>query len=49
MFSQDLKSVYDWCCKLRQNYSHNNDIWNIRRHWDSLKHSFLSQMNAGTY
>lgn len=45
----DLESVYAWCCTLRQNYSHNNDIWDLRRHWDTIKHTFLTQMNAGTY
>jgi len=47
--SIDLESVFDWLCDLRLDYSHNNDIWDLRRHWESLKHTFLHQMNTGTY
>ena len=50
MFSlKDLKLVYAWCCHLRKDYSHNNDIWDLRRHWATIEHPFLTQMNAGTY
>lgn len=44
-----LESVYAWCIKLRKNYSHNNDIWDIRRHWGKIGPLFLKQMNDGTY
>jgi hypothetical protein len=45
----DLENALQWILKLRKEYSHNSDIWNLRRDWENLKHSFLAQLNDGSY
>ena len=46
---EDLTTAYQWICDLRADYSPNNDIWELRRHWGTLKVTLFEDINAGTY
>ena len=46
---EELDVAYSWVCKLRLEYSPHNDIWNLRRHWETLKENLLMDINSGTY
>ena len=46
---EDLTTAYQWICDLRVDYSPNNDIWDLRRHWGTLKETLFEEINAGTY
>ena len=45
----DLDHVYAWLCDLRLAYSHNNDIWDLRRQWKTMKADLLERLNEGTF
>ncbi len=32
-----IDSAYDWLCERRKDYSHNDDVWNIRFRWSEFK------------
>jgi len=44
-----IDEAYTWICKQRIDYSENNDIWDMRRNWNILKHDILNQLNDGSY
>ena len=44
-----LDEAYVWICKRRIDYSEHNDIWDLRRNWDTLKKDILAQLNDGSY
>lgn len=46
---EDLENAFEWICEIREDYSANSDIWRLRREWDSIKLSFLAQLNNGSY
>ena len=46
---EELDDAYAWVCELRKEYSPNSDIWNLRRHWKTLKSKILNQLNDGSY
>ncbi len=46
---EDLEVVYAWVCELRKDYSEHSDIWDLRRHWGTVKQSLFGELNMGTY
>jgi RNA-directed DNA polymerase len=32
-----LDEAYGWLCDRRMDYSHNNDVWDVRWRWDELR------------
>jgi RNA-directed DNA polymerase len=44
-----LVDAFDWLCHQRRDYSHNNDVWEIRRHWEAIKPQLQNELLAGTY
>ena len=46
---EDLTTAYQCICDLRADYSPNNDIWDLRRHWGTLRVTLFEDINAGTY
>ena len=46
---ENLTTAYQWICELRVDYSPNNDIWDLRRHWGTLRVTLFEEINAGTY
>jgi RNA-directed DNA polymerase len=48
--SDDVIDVaYTWLCERRQDYSANDDIWNVRWKWAELKPKLQADLIAGTY
>ncbi len=41
------KIASEWLCKRREGYSHNSDVWNLRRVWTELKPSLKKRGFAG--
>ena len=44
-----LAEAFDWLCYQRRDYSHNNDVWEIRRRWDEIKPQLQADLLKGTY
>jgi RNA-directed DNA polymerase len=44
-----LDDAYDWLCRQRLDYSANNDVWDLRRHWATVKPELQAGLNAGSY
>lgn len=44
-----IDAAYGWLCDKRQNYHHNNDVWQLRRWWNEKKPLLQAQLLAGTY
>lgn len=44
-----LDNIKDWLLKLRKHHSHNSDIWELCRHWETVKYSMLKELNSGRY
>ena len=44
-----LDLAYDWVCKRRREYSHNSDIWDLKRNWKEIKPSVQQALLAGDY
>ncbi|MEN8220412.1 MAG: reverse transcriptase domain-containing protein [Pseudomonadota bacterium] len=44
-----LNHAYEWLCKQRQDYSPNNDVWDLRRRWADFKPSLQAKLMAGEY
>ena len=44
-----LQQAYDWLCKRRKDYSHNNDVWDVRWRWEEIKPQLQVALLAGTY
>lgn len=44
-----LEEAFVWLCKRRENYSHNNDVWDYRRQWTEIKPYLQEILQAGEY
>ncbi|MEL6463214.1 MAG: hypothetical protein AAFQ91_34225, partial [Cyanobacteria bacterium J06621_15] len=44
-----IDTAYEWLCKRRHNYHHNNDVWQLRRWWDEKKPQIVQQLRSGMY
>ena len=44
-----LEEAYDWLCKRRENYSHNDEVWEVRFRWDEIKPQLQRELHAGDY
>jgi len=44
-----IDAAYDWLCKRRHEYHHNNDVWQLRRWWEEKKPRLIAQLRDGTY
>jgi RNA-directed DNA polymerase len=44
-----LEEAYTWLCKRRENYSHNDEVWEVRFRWEQTKPSLQRQLLAGQY
>ncbi len=44
-----IESNFAWVCRLRNGYSPNSDIWELRTRWDILKLRLTSDLAAGTF
>jgi len=50
MFNEEIiENAFKHVCKNRINYSHNNDIWDLRLNWNKEKQQLYEQLNSGTY
>ncbi len=41
--------AYDWLCERRKDYSHNNDVWDLRSRWAEIKPRLQQSLLAGEY
>jgi len=48
-FLATIDEAYDWLCKARLEYSHNSDIWQLRRHWPIERELILSELNNAAF
>ncbi|NWH03398.1 hypothetical protein [Desulfobacter latus] len=44
-----LDQAYDWVCSRRRDYSHNSDIWELRRNWQDIKPILQQALRSGNY
>ena len=44
-----IEQAFLWLCLKRKEHSHNNDVWNLRRHWQTVKPDLQKQLLDGTY
>ncbi len=44
-----LDEAYQWLCKRREKLSHNNDVWELRRHWQEIKPELQQSLRNGGY
>ncbi|MHC4139177.1 MAG: reverse transcriptase/maturase family protein [Planctomycetota bacterium] len=44
-----IDSAYDWLCKRRKGYSHNDEVWDIRFRWSEFKPHLQKTLLAGEY
>ena len=44
-----IDQAFLWVCLKRKEHSHNNDVWNLRRHWQTVKPDLQKQLLDGTY
>ena len=44
-----IEQAFLWICLKRKEHSHNNDVWNLRRHWQTVKPDLQKQLLDGTY
>jgi len=44
-----IDQAFAWLCKRRFDYSHNNDVWELRFRWDSLKPQLQAALLSGEY
>jgi len=44
-----INLAYAWLCKRRECYSHNQDVWNLRFHWETVRPELQANLRAGTY
>ncbi len=44
-----LDEAFQWLCKHRENLSHNNDVWELRRHWQQVKAELQQTLLRGEY
>ena len=46
---ENIEQAFSWLCLKRKEHSHNNDVWNLRRHWQTVKPDLQKQLLDGTY
>jgi RNA-directed DNA polymerase len=44
-----IEQAYDWLCKRRRDYSANNDVWDVRWRWETIKPQLQADLLAGAY
>lgn len=44
-----IDRAYDWLCKRRKDYSHNDEVWDIRFKWSEFKPNLQKTLLAGEY
>ncbi len=44
-----IDSAYNWLCKRRSDYSHNDDVWDIRFRWSEFKPHLQKTLLRGEY
>jgi len=44
-----LEEAYAWLCKRRENYSHNDEVWEVRYRWREIKSRLQRQLLAEEY
>ena len=44
-----IEQAFLWICLKRKEHSHNNDVWDLRRHWQTVKPDIQKQLLDGTY
>jgi len=44
-----LQQAYAWLCERRQDYSTNDDVWDIRWRWEEFRPQLQAQLRAGVY
>ncbi len=38
-----LEQAYAWLCERRQDYSPNDDVWDVRWHWEEIRPQLQAQ------
>ena len=46
---ENIEQAFSWLCLKRKEHSPNNDVWNLRRHWQTVKLNLQQQLLDGTY
>jgi hypothetical protein len=46
---ENIEQAFSWLCLKRKEHSPNNDVWNLRRHWQTVKPDLQKQLLDGTY
>ena len=46
---ENIEQAFSWLCLKRKEHSPNNDVWNLRRHWQTIKPNLQQQLLDGTY
>ena len=46
---ENIEQAFSWLCLKRKEHSPNNDVWNLRRHWQTVKPNLQQQLLDGTY
>jgi hypothetical protein len=44
-----LEQAYAWLCERRQDYSPNDDVWDVRWRWEEIRPLLQAQLRAGGY
>ena len=41
--------AFVWLCKRRKHYSHNQDVWEVRERWGTIKTRLQADLRGGRY
>lgn len=44
-----LDQAFLWLCKRRKDLSHNNDVWELRQHWQQIQPELQRTLLQGKY
>jgi len=44
-----LQAAYQWVCRQRRHHPPDADIWDLRFHWEAIRHPLLAQLCRGRY
>jgi RNA-directed DNA polymerase len=44
-----IEQAFSWLCLKRKEHSPNNDVWNLRRDWQTVKPDLQKKLLNGTY
>ncbi|MCP4267269.1 MAG: hypothetical protein GY777_17140 [Candidatus Brocadiaceae bacterium] len=44
-----IDTAYEWLCKRRKDYSHNDEVWDIRFRWSEFKPHLQKALLRGEY